>query len=397
MVPGGATVMVDGGRIVGVEGVGAAVPAGCAVVDLGDATLLPGLIDTHTHLGGDGRNGALDRLDDYTDAELDAVIGASLQDHLAAGVTTVRDLGDRLWSVVAWRDRQRSSALAGANGAAPEPTIVASGPPITCPEGHCRNMGGVADGPDELRAAVRERVDRRVDVVKIMASGGAMTANTNVLACQFSLEDLRVVVDEAHDHGLPVTAHAHGLEAVERALTAGVDGIEHCTCMTGDGTDFSEDLARRLAARSVAVCLTLGARPGVDPPPNIQALIARLKLDPESRRYDAFTAFQAGVRLVSGADTGIGEAKAHGVLPYAVAEFVLGGIPVDDALASATSVSAAVCGLGARKGRLRAGYDADILAVAGDPWADIDALAHPVAVMLAGALVTAPAPTAAPA
>ena len=129
-IPGGALVLVDGGRIVGVEPGSAPLPEGWPVVELPGATLLPGLIDAHVHLCGDSQDGALERLPGYGDAELDRVIAQALRRQLAAGVMTVRDLGDRRWAVIGWRDR----LAAGAVGF-PCPTIVASGPPITSPGG----------------------------------------------------------------------------------------------------------------------------------------------------------------------------------------------------------------------------------------------------------------------
>jgi hypothetical protein len=127
--------------------------------------------------------------------------------------------------------------------------IAAAGPPITVGDSHCANMGGAASGTDELLAAVDERAARGLDVVKIMASGGLMTPGTDVHACQFTLDELRLVVDRAHTLGLPATAHAHPLIAVVRALEAGVDGIEHCSCFTPDGVRTPPDLARAREAR----------------------------------------------------------------------------------------------------------------------------------------------------
>lgn len=196
------------------------------------------------HLGGDGCDGALNRVADYPDAELTEVIEvieAALRRHLAAGVTTVRDLGDRRWSVVERRDH---AAGGGAGGTSP--TIVASGPPITSVRGHCWYMGGEARGSAALREAIRQRAERRVDVVKIMASGGVLTSETDVLSCQFSSGDLRLLVDEAHAAGLPGTAHAHGLLAIEQAIEAGVNGIEHCNCLAPTGVETQDSLLLRL-------------------------------------------------------------------------------------------------------------------------------------------------------
>jgi imidazolonepropionase-like amidohydrolase len=380
-VPGGALVLVDGARIVGVEPASAPLPAGWPLVEVPGATLLPGLVDAHVHLCGDGRDGALERLPGHSDADLDRVVGQALRQQRTAGVTTVRDLGDRRWAVLELRDR-----LATANGGLPYPTIVASGPPITSPGGHCWHMGGEAHGAGQLRRAVRERAERRVDVVKVMASGGHTTPGTDVLACQFTLEELRLVVEEAHRHGLPVTAHAHGLPAVEQAVAAGVDGIEHGSCLTPSGIRQPDRLLGALATRRIAVCPTLGWAPGVPLaiPPAIAARMAQAGVTLEAFRAAVGRLHRAGVRLVAGSDAGIAPVKPHGVLPETLVALVAAGVPAAEALAAATSGAARACGLGGSKGRLRTGYDADLLLVDGDPLTDPGALREVVAVFRAG-------------
>jgi imidazolonepropionase-like amidohydrolase len=382
MLADGVTVFVDEGIIAGVEPGAAPVPDGCAVSDFGDATLLPGLIEMHTHLGGDGENGALDRIFGYTDDELEAVIERSLRAQLSAGVTTVRDLGDRRWSVLDWRDRLAAGAVPF-----PCPNIVAAGPPITTPGGHCWYMGGESDGSAELRAAVKQRVERRADVVKVMASGGVLTPGTNVMQCQFSASDLRLVVEEAHAAGLPVTAHAHGVPAVMQAIDAGVDGIEHCSCMTDRGIELSDALVQSLAASQIAVCPTLGRKGEPALTPAIKELMERTGMTWESRLELVGRMYREGVRIVSGADSGIAEAKPHGVVTGAIGDLVEGGVPISRALATGTSLAAEACGFADKKGSLRRGYDADLLVVDGDLGSDIGALEDVRAVMVRGVLV----------
>jgi imidazolonepropionase-like amidohydrolase len=380
-IPGGALVLTDGGRIVGIEPGSADPPDGWSLVELPGATLLPGLIDTHVHLCGDSRMGALDRLPGYSDEELTGVIEQALAAQLAAGVTSVRDLGDRRWSALEWRDRMAADGVTGS------PTIVASGPPITSPAGHCWQMGGEAHDAEELREAVRERADRRTDIVKVMASGGATTPGTDVLACQFQLDELRLVVEEAHALGLPVTAHAHGLPAVRQAISAGVDGIEHCGCLTASGMEVSDELLEALADRQIQVCPTLGRTGDAAPPPALAEIMARSGMTWEARLAIVGRMHRAGVQVVCGADAGIGSGKPHGILPEAVIDLVSAGLPPAAALASATSVAARACGLGERKGRLRAGYDADLLLVDGDPLTDITALRRVSTVVAGGSRV----------
>ncbi|HET6212060.1 MAG TPA: amidohydrolase family protein [Micromonosporaceae bacterium] len=370
--PDGALVFTNGGRITGIEPAGTFPPDGWPSVEMPHGTLLPGLIDTHVHLCGDGRTGALDRLPDYSEDRVTAVIAESLRVQLAAGVTTVRDLGDRAWAVLGWRAQA---------GGGPYPQIVAAGPPITSPAGHCWSMGGEVQGEQQLRQAVRERAERGADVVKIMASGGAMTAGTDVLACQFRAEELGTAVDEAHAAGLPITAHAHGLPAIEQALAAGVDGIEHCTGLTRNGIELPDRLLAALAAAGIAVCPTLGR---VEVAGEESTVLERAGATYEARLEAVARMHRAGVRLVSGADAGITAVKPHGLLPEAVIDLVAAGIPAAEALASATSVAAGVCGLGDRKGRVRVGFDADLVLVDGDPIADPAALRRIAHVIVRG-------------
>ena len=390
---GGATVLVDGGRIAGVEGHAYPVPAGCPVTAY-DGTLVPGLVETHVHLVTDSGPMALDRVAGYSEAEIDAVVTEALARHLAAGVTTVRDLGDRRFNVVARRDAQAGAV---------EPRIVAAGPPITTPGGHCHFLGGEVTGPDQLRAAVRERVARAVDVVKVMASGGMGTPGTDPAAAQFSLEELRLVVEEAHAAGLPVAAHAHAASAVRLALQVGVDSIEHASYVVPRAdlppgvpgvSHLGEDDLARLVESQVAVCPTMGgfnAELLREAPPQVRARLQAFGSTPETivaqRRAMVGRMADAGVRLVSGADAGIAPGKGHGRYAEAIIELGLLA-PTEQALASATSVAADVCRLGDRTGRLRAGYDADLAVFDGDLADDLTGLRRVTAVVLRGQPLT---------
>jgi imidazolonepropionase-like amidohydrolase len=373
-LPGGALVLIEDETIVGVEPATAAVPAACEVVELPGATLLPGLVDTHVHLCGDSGPRALDQVPELSDEELERVIATAEQQHLRAGVTTVRDLGDHRWAVL---DR------IGADGGGP--TVVGAGPPITSPGGHCWSMGGEASGEDELRRAVRERAERGASVVKIMTSGGVMTPGTDMLGCQFTLAELRAVVDEADRQGLPVVAHAHPLAAVERSAAAGVDGIEHCSCLTGDGSRRPPELIDRLVRTGTYVCPTLGRIPGVLPPPRVQAALEAAGTTYEAHLPHVAELRRAGTVLLAGTDAGIGPSKRHGLVPFAVADLVAwcGMSPVE-ALAAATGVAARAIGLADRTGRLAPGLQADLLVVDGDALADVTALQRPRRVLVRG-------------
>jgi imidazolonepropionase-like amidohydrolase len=207
------------------------------------------------------------------------------------------------------------------------PTIVAAGPPITTPGGHCHYLGGEESGVAEVRAAVREHAERGVDVIKIMASGGNLAPGTRPELPQRGLDEPRAAVEEAHRHSLPITAHAHGTQAVADAVEAGVDGLEHVSFMTADGVDPAPD---DIVDRRIALGLTLGMVPGAAPPPGMVAripgLIATLARCSHS-----------GAPITAGTDAGIGPIKPPDVLRWAIALLVQLGLPPVEALRTATS------------------------------------------------------------
>ncbi|SCF27619.1 amidohydrolase family protein [Micromonospora chokoriensis] len=379
LVDGGVLVLLDGGRIVDVRSGRPEAPEGWPVREAPNSTLLPGLVDAHVHLCADAGPDALGRLADRAEADLDAVVEASLRAHLRAGITTVRDLGDRRDAVLRWRGRGVRDDL---------PTVVAAGAPVTSVGGHCWALGGEARGVDGVREAVWLRAAAGADLVKIMASGGVFTPGTDTTRPQFTDQELAAARNQAHDAGLPVTAHAHALSAVEQALRVGVDGIEHCTCVTAAGARVPEELADRLAASGIAVCATLGTDPAVVTPPEVVEMAARAGLSEAALRAGTAALHRAGVRLVAGSDAGLGPAKPHGILPETLVDYVACGIPATAALTAATSVGAEVCGLGGRKGRVHPGFEADLLIVDGDPTSDITVLRRPLAVYRAGDLVS---------
>jgi imidazolonepropionase-like amidohydrolase len=382
---GPATVLLDQEKIVGVETSHVELDESWQVVEYPTATVLPGLIDTHVHLVADSEVGALDRVSGLGDDELDAVITEGLRRQLAAGVTTVRDLGDRRYAVVNRRDVQRAG-----RERKPEPTIVASGPPLTTVGGHCHFLGGEVANRDQISAAMRERVQRGVDVVKVMASGGMFTPGSDVMGTQFSADEMHLLVELAHDAGMPITAHAHALPAVEQSVDAGVDCIEHCSCLTQKGFVLSEELLAGIADRDIAISGVLTPDPQMDlsqAPPALQKLAAagftpqriRELCDDRLRRLHA-----RGVRIVTGIDAGLGPWAAHGNLHLGVLQLEDAGFSSTEAVAAATSEAARVCGLGHQKGLLRKGYDADLLVVDGDLQTDLTALQRVRLVVLAG-------------
>jgi imidazolonepropionase-like amidohydrolase len=381
-LPGGATVLVDGQQIVGVESFDFSVPDACEVSSY-DGTVLPGLVDAHVHLVSDGAFGALEAVGWQAPEEIDAEIERSLAAQAARGVTTVRDLGDRGYRTLDFRDRRTPG----------HPRIVAAGPPITTPGGHCHFLGAAAGTADELRAAVTEHHDRGVDVIKVMASGGFLTPGTDMFGAQYAPAELGVVVDAAHALGLEVLAHAHSVDGIEAALGRGVDGIEHFSGIAEGGAGLSDDLLDRVAAAGVVVDPTMGFDPVVianmpPSPPQVTETFARLGLDFDqmlARRYtDVGRMRTHGVRVVPGVDSGAMPAKQHGNAWLAVTDLVKGGYPVEEALALGTSGAADACGVGDVTGRLAAGYDADLLVVDGDVRTEPDVLGRPLAVLVRG-------------
>lgn len=381
-LPGGATVLVDGEKIAGVEPYDFAVPDGCAVSSY-DGTLLPGLVDAHVHLVADGSPGSLERAGDLAPEEVDAQIERSLAAQAAKGVTTVRDLGDVDYRTLAFRDRRTPG----------QPRIVAAGPPITTPGGHCHFLGGAAAGVDDLRAAVAEHHERDVDVIKVMASGGFLTVGTDMFGAQYEATDLAIVVEAAHEVGLQVLAHAHSVKGIEAALAAGVDGIEHFSGISEEGSVLSDDLLQRVAAAGVAIDPTMGFDQSLipfmpPPPPQVQEVMARTGLDMGAmmvRLFETAGRLRAnGVRVVPGVDSGAMPLKAHGNEWIAISDLVTAGWPVDEALTAGTSGAADACGVGDVTGRLAAGYDADLLAVGGDLASDATALGQTEAVVVRG-------------
>lgn len=382
-LPDGTTVLVQGDRIIGVETGRVELPVDVEAVEH-PGTVLPGLVDCHTHLVADSTVGGLERAGVMSDDEVDAVVADSLRAHAAAGVTTVRDLGDV---------RYRTLQASGARGL---PRVVGAGPPVTTLDGHCHFLGGAVGVTEpELRAAVVERAERGVDVVKVMASGGFATPGTDQLGAQFTPAELAVLVEEAHRAGLPVVAHAHSLAGMRNAAAAGVDGIEHFTGLSAQqGARIDDDFLREVARAGIDVDPTLGNDRSLHalmpaPPPAVAELMARFRVG----SFDEFYASRIrelarlrrhGIRVVAGVDSGMGPMKRHGNVWRTVVEMVEAGYPVAEALAAATSVAARACGLAGTTGRLAPGLAADILVVEGDLANDVDALSRPSAVLLNG-------------
>ena len=375
---GPVQVAIEDGRILDL-GRPSEVAESVEVVDLGSATLVPGLVDAHTHLCWTACADPVSFLQESDDAALVETARRSAASALRAGVTTVRDLGDRSYLCVGLRDELRRDPASG-------PEIVAAGPPITTRGGHCWFLGGEADAPDDLRLAVRERAERGVDVIKLMATGGNLTPEgAGPHESQYLREQMVAVVDEAHRLGLPVTAHAHGRDGIADAVAAGVDGIEHGGFWTETSVEAVPEVIAEIARKGIFVTMTPGfASKGRLDPSDIPVAV-RTRLAAMQQVF--LSMLEAGVLVAIATDAGIAAAKSHDALPYALAGAVAGGFTSSGGLAAMTSVAAEAAGVGDRKGRIRAGFDADLLAVDDDPLADPTALTRPVGVFRAGVRV----------
>lgn len=372
-------VHLDGPVITGVDAPGAGRPDGVDLEDLGDVTLLPGLIDAHTHLVFDATDDAVAHVQSVDDETLLRQMHERAARMLACGVTTARDLGDRQYLSLVVRETTAADPTAG-------PALRVAGPPITTVGGHCFFLGGETDGTNGLAGAVGERAERGVDVIKVMTTGGRMTLTTLPHESQFDLDQLRSAADAAHSLGLPIAGHAHGRQGVADCIAAGFDTIEHVSFFVASGrAEPVQSVIDDLAASGRYASVTAGLLPGAPIPPPL------LEMYPMMQEHVG-NMVRSGVRVILGPDGGISPAKPHEVLPYAIADFVGCGVTPHLALTTATATAAEALGVADRVGRVRPGFDADLLVVRGDPLGDIAAIHDVAAVYRRGQRVRPPAP-----
>jgi imidazolonepropionase-like amidohydrolase len=372
---GPGMVLTQGGLITGIDTSGAPPPAGSLIREFGDGvTVMPGLIDCHVHLSLDASTQAMANVAVEDDDALLRRMEVASQRALHAGITTVRDLGDRRFLSLRLRDHLAQNCIAA-------PRIIAAGPPLTTHGGHLAVMGGEAEGVDELKAAVHVRAIRGCEVVKVMVSGGATTPGSRPHVAQYGRRDLRLIVDQAREHGLSTAAHVHAVTSITDALEAGFDSLEHVTFFTAEGVASDQHLIEQVAQSGTFVSLTIGSAPDSGTPP--PAIAQRM----EQIRANAARLYSAGAKIVLGTDAGLSPGKPHDVLPYALEALVDLGMPPDRALHAVTAVAADACGLHGLKGRLAQGADADLVAISGDPLNDISAVHNVVAVYREGQLV----------
>jgi imidazolonepropionase-like amidohydrolase len=374
---GPSTVIIRNGKIAELLSGHQQGPAGATLVDLKDKFVLPGLIDSHVHLDSDaGGNAAL--IEAVTDSPARAAYRAAgnAKKTLMAGFTTVRNMGDGTGATLALRD-------AVAAGELPGPRIIDAGRSISTTSGHMdatlsvsedlhASIGqeNLCDGVESCRQAIRKQVRRGVDVIKIATTGGVNSRIGAGLGRQLFDDEVKALVDTAHLYGKKVAVHAHGDDGVNIALAAGADSIEHGTMLT----DESIKLFKAAGAFYVPTLSTvngylerLAANPNAYPPDVLAKVQWRIGVTGKSLAK----AYPAGVKIAFGTDAGVSK---HGRNADEFELMVKHGMPASAAIQAATMNAATLLGVDKEVGSLEPGKAADLIAVTGDPIADITTL-----------------------
>jgi imidazolonepropionase-like amidohydrolase len=380
-------VVIRGDRI---ESVGPAastpVPSGARVVDLGGATVLPGLIDMHDHLTGDHRFHGYRGLG--ISVPRSALYGAvNARKTLEAGFTSVRNVGAEGYADVALRDAIDDGELEG-------PRLRVSGPALGITGGHCDNnllpaelevrAGGVADGPWAARAKVREVIKYGADLIKFCATGGVLSKGDDVGGQQYTLEEMEAIVAEAHQHGRKVAAHAHGADGIKAAIRAGVDSVEHASLIDDEGIRLAKEHGTFLVMDiyNDTFILSEGEKVGMLP-----ESLDKERMIGQKQRDNFRRAHAAGVRMAFGTD---GAVYPHGDNARQFAYMVEYGMTPLEAIRAATVDAAELMGWADRVGAVEPGKLADLIAVEGDPLRDVRVLEHVGWVIKGGRTVKAP-------
>ena len=374
-------IVIEGDKIVSV-GDAAATPVGATVINLPNATVLPGLIDAHTHLTGDNTTLGYAQLGISTPRE--ALKGArNARVTLEAGFTTVRNVGASGYADVALRDAIN-------DGDVPGPRMIVSGPPLGITGGHCDDnllpfefhstADGVADGIPAVQHKVREVIKYGADVIKICATGGVMSKGDDPNASQYTLEEMKAIVAEAHRLGRKVAAHAHGSQGVIWASEAGVDSVEHGHLMNQEAVDTLKKNGTYLVP---TLYLTEWWADNFEKQHAPDYLAKKMKMVMAQSHQNIKRAFDAGLKIGLGTDAAV---YPHGLNAHELESYVKLGMTPIQAIRTATLNDADLLGWSDKVGALEPGKWADIIAVDGDPTADVTTLQHVKFVMKGGAV-----------
>jgi imidazolonepropionase-like amidohydrolase len=368
-------VVVEDGRIASV-GPARELASGVEVVDLGDATLLPGLIDAHVHLVWSASAEPHEVVERESRALTALRCANNAERHLRSGVTTVRDVGSTDGLAI---DIARAVEL----GILPGPRVVAAGRAIAMTGGHGWFLGREADGPDAVRRAAREEMKAGATCIKLMASGGVYGHAEEPGSPQLTIEEMRAAVEEAHKGGRKVAAHAYSIEAINNALESGVDSIEHGSFLDRQTAATMRELGAYLVPTMSVYQAMSDKGPELGTPEYIQRKTAEVL---EASREAFRLARDNDVPIAAGTDCGA-PGHPHGTLPQELMLMVEAGATPMQALRYGTSAPADLLGLSEEVGTLAPGKQADLLAVDGNPINDIRVLRKVRLVLLSGAEV----------
>jgi imidazolonepropionase-like amidohydrolase len=358
-------------------------PAGTKIIDLSSLTVLPGLIDSHTHLTSSPQTLGPARL--RLSYPRMALMGArNARVTLEAGFTTVRNVGAHGYVDIALRDAIRARDVPG-------PRMLASGPPITITGGHsdenylapqfAASNDGVANGVEGVTAKVRENIKYGADVIKFAATGGVLSEGDDPELAEYSLEEMKAIVETAHGLGRKVATHAHGALGIKYAVLAGVDSVEHGSYINDEDIQLMKDHGTYLVP---TVYLEDWLMENYKPLGLTTSMIEKANLVIPIARQHLSHAFQSGLKVAFGTDAAV---YPHGLNAHEFATMVKMGLPPLKAIQAATVNAADLIGWSDRVGTLDPGKFADIVAVEGDPVADVSVLESVRFVMKGGQVV----------
>jgi imidazolonepropionase-like amidohydrolase len=384
------TLVVADHRVRSVEPAGFVPPGGATILDLSAEYVLPGLIDCHTHLS--SRADSYEEILEFTRTPYDAAIAGvvNAKKTLDAGFTTVRDVGSPAFLAVDLRKNIDSGFIPG-------PRVVASGPGISITGGHgdLNNYSPettvtlfpehrdfqIADGPEQVRQRVREQVKYGVDVIKILASGGVLSKGDQPGAPQYTLEELKVAADTAHQAGRKIAAHAHGTQSIKWAIEAGIDSIEHASLVDDEGIALAKAHGTYFVMDiyNDDYILEVGPKIGMT-----EELLTKERGVGQIQRDNFRKAHAAGVNMAFGTDAGV---YPHGDNAKQFHYMVLYGMTPTEAIQAATISAADLIGRSADVGSLSPGHFADLIGVTSDPLQHVEVLEHVDTVVKGGVLV----------